>query len=45
MEDASNDNDDAIKTEDESVYCPNRNEISEIIKIMQKFSLFSKDRV
>ena len=26
-EDVSNDNDDAIKTEDEPVYCPDRNEL------------------
>ena len=37
------DNDDAIKTEDEPVYCPDRNELLQIIKTMQKFSLFSKD--
>ena len=42
-EDVSNDNDNAIKTEDEPVYCPDRNELLQIIETMQKFSLFSKD--
>ena len=42
-EDVSNDNDDAIETEDEPVHCPNRNELLQIIETMQKFSLFSKD--
>ena len=41
-EDVSNDNDDAIETEDELVYCLDRNELLQIT--MQKFSLFSKDR-
>ena len=31
------------KTEDESAYCPDRNRLLQIIKTMQKFSLFSKD--
>ena len=42
-EDESNDNDDAIETGDEPVYCPNSNELLEIIETMQKFPLFSKD--
>ena len=33
-EDLSNDNDDAIETEDELVYCPDRNELFQIIKTM-----------
>ena len=41
-EDVSNDNSDAIETEDEPVYCTNRNELLQIIETMQKF-LFSKD--
>ena len=41
-EDVSNDNSDAIETEDEPVYCTNRNELLQIIQTMQKF-LFSKD--
>ena len=31
------------KTEDEPAYCPDRNELLQIIETMQKFSLFSKD--
>ena len=31
------------KSEDESAYCPNIYELSQIIEIKQKFSLFSKD--
>ena len=31
------------KTEDEPAYCPDRNELLQIIKTMQKFSLFFKD--
>ena len=42
-EDVSNNNDDAIETEDEPVYCPNRDELLQIIETMQNFSLFSKD--
>ena len=42
-EDVSNDNDDAIKTEDEPTYCPDRNEPLLIIQTMRKLSLFSKD--
>ena len=34
----------AKKTEDEPAYCPNRNELLQIIETVQKFSLFSKDR-
>ena len=41
--DVINDNDDAIDTEDEPTYCPDKNELLQIIKAMQKFSLFSKD--
>ena len=41
--DVINDNDDAIDTEDEPAYCPDKNELLQIIKAMQKFSLFSKD--
>ena len=37
------DNDDAIETEDEPMYCPDRNELLQIIDTKQKFSLFSKD--
>ena len=37
------DNDDDIENEDKPVYCPNRNELFQIIETMQKFSLFSKD--
>ena len=36
------DNDDPIETENEPVYCPDRNGFLQIIKTMQKFSLFSK---
>ena len=39
----SNDNDDAIETEDELAYCPNKNELLQIIKAKQKLFLFSKD--
>ena len=35
------DNDDAIKTEDELVYCPDRSEVLQIAKTKQKFLLFS----
>ena len=42
-EDVSNDNDDAIETKDEPVYCPDRKELFQIIKAMQKFYLFAKD--
>ena len=42
-EDVSNDNDDTIETEDDPVYYPDSNELLQIIKTMQKFSLFSKD--
>ena len=38
--DARNDNNSPIKTEDEPVYCLDRNELSQIIETMQKFSLF-----
>ena len=38
----SNDKDDAVKTEDEPVYCPNRNEFLQIMETMQKFSFFQK---
>ena len=41
-EDVSNDKDDAIETEDEPVYCPDRNELLQIIETMQKFSFFQK---
>lgn len=41
-EDVSNDNNDAIETEDESVYCPDRNEPSQIIKTMQKLLIFKR---
>ena len=41
--DVINDNDDAIDAEDEPAYCPDKNELLQIIKAMQKFSLFSKD--
>ena len=43
MEDVSNVNDDAIETEDEPVYCLDRNELLQVIETMQKFSLFSED--
>ena len=33
-EDVSNDNSDAIETEDEPVYCTNRNELLQIIETM-----------
>ena len=49
MENVSSDNDDAIKTEDESLYCPDRNELLEnyrdhtnhpyFQKVVQLFSL------
>ena len=41
----SNDNDDAIKTEDEPVYYPTKKEVSQFMETMQKYSkyLFSKD--
>ena len=38
-----NDNDDAIESKDEPVYCPDRNELLQIIVIMQTISYFSKD--
>ena len=40
-EDVSDDNDDAIETEDEPVYCPDRNELFQVIetKLMQKILL------
>ena len=41
-EDVSNDNNDAIETEDESVYSPDRNEPSQIIKTMQKLLIFKR---
>ena len=44
-EDVSNDNDDAIETEEEPVYFHNRNKLLQIVEHMQKFSLFSKDDV
>ena len=44
-EDVSKDNDNAIETEDKPVYCPDRNELLQIIKTIQKFSLFLKDGV
>ena len=31
------------KTEDEPAYCPDRNELLQIIETMQKLPLFSKD--
>ena len=43
MEDVSNDNDDVIETEDERVYCPDRNKLWQITEARQTFSLFSKD--
>ena len=42
-EDVSNKNNDAIETEDEPAYCPDRNELLQIIVTMQKLSLFSKN--
>ena len=36
------DNDDAIKAEDELVYCPDRSKVLQIAKTKQKFLLFSK---
>ena len=42
-EDVSNDNDDPVKTEDELVYCPNRNEFLQIVEAMQNLPWFSKD--
>ena len=36
------DNDEEIETEDEPVYCPDRNELLRIAETIQKFSLFSK---
>ena len=41
----SNDNDDAIKTEDEPVYYPTKKEVLQFMETMQKYSkyLFSKD--
>ena len=42
-EDVSNDNDDAIETEEKPVYFHNRNKLLQIVEPMQKFSLFSKD--
>ena len=42
-EDISNENDDAIKTEEKPVYFHNRNKLLQIVESMQKFSLFSKD--
>ena len=36
------DNDDAVKTEDELVYCPDRSKVLQIAKTKQKFLLFSK---
>ena len=44
-EDVSNDNDDAIETEEKPVYFHNRNKLLQIVEPMQKFSLFSKDDV
>lgn len=44
-EDVSNDNDDAIETEEKPVYFHNRNKLLQIVEHMQKFSLFSKDDV
>ena len=41
----SNDNDDAIETEEKPVYFHNRNKLLQIVEPMQKFSLFSKDDV
>ena len=41
-EDVTNDKDDAIETEDEPVYCPDRNELLQIIETMQKLSFFQK---
>ena len=37
----SNDNDDAIETEDEPVYCTDRNEFLQMIDSMQNLSLFN----
>ena len=42
MEDVSNDDDDAMKTVDEPVYCPNKNELLKIVQNMKKISLFLK---
>ena len=41
----SNDNDDAIKTDDEPVYYPTKKEVLQFMETMQKYSkyLFSKD--
>ena len=44
-EDVSNDNDDAIETEEKPVYFHNRNKLLQIVEPMQKFSLVSKDDV
>ena len=41
----SNDNDDAIETEEKPVYFHNRNKLLQIVEPMQKFSLVSKDDV
>ena len=45
MEDVSNDNKNAVKTDDDPVNCPDRNELLQIIDTMQRISLFSKDDV
>ena len=42
-EDVSNDNDDTIETEDEAAYCPDRNELLQVIetnfqKVIQLFN-------
>ena len=42
MENVSSDNDDAIKTEDESFYCPDRNELLEIIETIQIILIFKR---
>ena len=41
-ESVSNDNDDAIETEDEPVYCPDRKELLQIIETMQNSPCFQK---
>ena len=43
-EDVSNDNNDAIKTENEPLYCTDRNKLLPFIRTTQKFSLFSRHR-
>ena len=45
MEDVSNDNGYTIETEDEPVYCPDRNEFLQIIENMQELSLSLADCV